>query len=108
MHDHAQDLEEVVLFPDLTLPPADRESSSNNELSAETGDRATAAMREWLALQLAQLEGQLRKQGSLSKPAGLTSELHAYIQVRESLAARKASKDAYMKALQKIDYFVRL
>lgn len=107
MEDNTQDLEEVVLFPDMALPIADRDSSSNHGLLAEPGNEAIAALRDWLALQLAQLEGQIRKQGGLSKPGGLTPELNAYIQARENQAARKASKDTYMKALQKLDYFGR-
>lgn len=103
MEENTQDLEEIVLFPDTALPTARRDSSSGIELLGDAG--ATAALRDWLALQLAQLEGQLRKQGGLSMPTGLTSELSAYIRARENQAARKASKDAYMKALQKLDHF---
>lgn len=107
MEENAQDLEEVVLFPDMALPIADRDSISDDELLAELGDEPLSALRDWLALQLAQLEGQIRKQGGLSKPSGLTPDLNAYIQARENHAARKASKDAYMKALQKLDQFDR-
>lgn len=105
MEENSQDLEEVVLFPDMASPIADRGSSPYNKLLPEPVDESMAALREWLALQLAQLEGQIRKQGGLGKPVGLTPELNAYIQARENQAARKASKDAYMKALQKLDHF---
>lgn len=108
MEENAPDLEEIVLFPDMVLPFAEQDASSNDESLAELGGTALAELRDWLALQLTQLEGQIRKQGGHGRPAGVTPELSTYIQAREIQAARKASKDAYMKALQKLDYLARL
>jgi hypothetical protein len=97
------DLEEVVLFP---AERAALNFDGDEAPATETlGDAATARMREWLATQLTQSESVLRKQQAPSKPSSLSPELVAYIQACEAQAGRKATREAYMKALQKLDYF---
>lgn len=107
MQDDVHDLEEVVLFPGLSAPPAEDGPRSSGELLAMTGDAPLVALREWLTIQLTHVDGQMRKQSGLSKPADITPEVAAYIQAREAQASRKAAKDAYMKALHKLDHFAR-
>ena len=102
--------EEVILFPDLVAASAvDRSPegprSSYELLEAMGNALPPAGLREWLAVQLAQLEKQARKQPGPPKPAGITSDLAVYIQAREVQAARKATKDAFMRALNKLDHF---
>ena len=106
MQDDAHDLEEVVLFPDLpVLAVGDLHVADEPPSAAEAG--SLPALREWLTVQLAHLDGQMRKQSGVGKPAGITAEIAAYIQAREVQASRKAAKDAYMKALHKLDHFAR-
>ena len=106
MQEDVHDLQEVVLFPNMDPPIAGQDLCSRDELLDASKGATLPALREWLRLQLAQLEGQARKQSGLNKPPGLTPEVAAYIQARETQLVRKASKDAYMKALQKLDYLI--
>ena len=103
------DAEEVILFPDhAPTIAADHGSRSSYELLGAMGQiLPPAGFRDWLAGQLAQIEAQARKQTGLTKPAGITPEVAAYIQAREAQAGRKATKDAYMKVLNKLDHFAR-
>lgn len=104
MQQDADDLEEVILFPDLAPPPVASETSPEDEHQADAA-APLLALRVWVTVQLAQFEGQLHKQKQITKPPGLTPELVAYFQAREVQVVRKASRDAYMKTLQKLDHF---
>lgn len=107
MHDDVRDLEEVVLFPELSALAAESGAETSRESQVSDGETALGALREWLTLQLAHVDGQMRKQSGASKPEGLTPDIAAYIQAREAHASRKAARDAYMKALHKLDYFAK-
>jgi hypothetical protein len=107
MQNDAHDLEEVVLFPDMAPPLADEGPRSSDELLRSFEDVPLVALREWLTVQIAHVDGQMRKQASTPKPAGLTPELAAYLQARETQAGRKTMREAYMKAINKLDHYAR-
>jgi len=50
------------------------------------------------------VDAQIRKQKATPKP-DLTPELIAYVQAKELQAGRRALRDAYMKAINKLDYY---
>ena len=84
-------------------PPIREESRSSDELLGTFGNMPLASLREWLTVQLTHVESQMRK--ATSKPQDLTPELAA--QARQLQSERKAMKDAYMKALNKLDHYAR-
>lgn len=105
------DAEEVVLFPEhlpaIATDPSDHGPRSSHELLEAMGSTLPpAGLREWLTIQLTQLDGQLRKPGP-SKLAGITPEVAAYIQASEARAGLKAARGAYTKALNKLDHYSR-
>lgn len=90
------DVEEVILFPGPPGAPA--------EVPGPT-DEAFAKLHAWIGAQLTMAEAQLRKHKEPAKPDGITPAIAAYLQAREVKAATKASREAYMKALQKADHY---
>lgn len=97
MNQQGNEAEEVVLFPELAPPVADEEGEL--EPTAE-------ALRTWLTVQLSQLEGQLRNHKQPPKPA-ISQDAAAYFEARAAKDRLKASKDAYLKALNKLDHYAR-
>ena len=106
------DLEEVLLFPDLVPPtPAIAAAAerwvkeaprSSDELLGTFGNMPLVSLREWLTVQLSQIDAQVRK---ASKAPALTPELVA--RTREQQTERKGLRDAYMKALNKLDHYAQ-
>lgn len=78
-----------MLFSDLSVPIVEDGPRSSDEMLALTSDAPLVALREWLAIQLAHVNGQMRKQSGVTKPAGITPDIVAYIQAREAQASRR-------------------
>ena len=106
--DEEDDLEEVLLFPEMA-PPAPVVAAaaerwvkeaprSSDELLGTFGNMPLASLREWLTVQLSQIDGQMRK---AAKSGAATPELVA--RARE----HKGLRDAYMKALNKLDHYAQ-
>ena len=98
------DAEEVFLFPDLPGPPAAIPDPAGALPAADAGE-AFANLHTWISAQLTMAEAQLRKHKELAKPDGITPAIAAYMQAREAKAAAKASREAYMRTLQKADHY---
>lgn len=104
-----EDAEEIILFPDLPRPPAPTEGPpvSSDELLGTFGEPALAPLREWLTIQMGTLDNRMRRHKASAKPPGITPEIAAYIQAREEYATFKAGRDAYMKAVGKLDHYAK-
>lgn len=98
------DAEEVVLFPGL---PAQADEVPGDALSASEAGEALGKLRVWIGAQLVMAEDQLRKHKDPAKPEGITPAIAAYLQAREAKAGFKAAREAYMKATQKADHYVK-
>lgn len=97
VNQQGNEAEEVVLFPELA--PFAAKEKIEFEPTAE-------ALRTWLAVQLSQLEGQLRNHRQPPKPT-ISQEVAAYFEACAAKDRLKASKDAYLKALNKLEHYAR-
>lgn len=100
MNESNHDVEEIELFPEA---PG---FASSDELLASMVP-AHQHLRTWLAGQIAQLDGRIRNSKPPAKPAGLTPELKQYCEAMATLDGLKAAKNAYNKAILKLDHYVR-
>ncbi len=107
MTDPSHDVEEIVLFPDSALEPARAWTAevSSSEVGSDGG--LFAELRDWMSLQMAHVDGQLRKQKPRARPPDMSGEVEAYFQALVALEGMKATRAAYTKALNKLDYIAR-